>query len=87
MLPGLDVAAIRHYCEQHVPPHAIEVLRTEVELTGGAATILECRAPWREDFGPEWTKRGVARPQYTPSRAACGPSTTATETAAGIGTT
>jgi Protein of unknown function (DUF3024) len=40
-------------------------LRTEVELTRGAATILECRAPWREDFGPEWTKRGVARLKYT----------------------
>jgi len=65
VLPGLDVAAIRHYCEQHVPPHAIDVLRTEVELTPGAATILECRAPWREDFGPDWTKRGVARLRYT----------------------
>jgi hypothetical protein len=24
VLPGLDVAAIRHYCEQRVPPHALD---------------------------------------------------------------
>jgi hypothetical protein len=65
MLPGLDVAVIRHYCEQHVPPHALHELRTEVVLTRGAATIVECRAPWRADFGPEWSKRGVARLRYT----------------------
>ena len=64
MLPGLDVAAIRHYCEQRVPPHAIHELRSELVLTQGAATIVESRAPWREDFGPEWTKRSVARLRY-----------------------
>lgn len=65
MLPGLDVAAIRHYCEQRVPPHALHQVRSELELTRGAATILECRAPWREGVGPEWTRRGVARFRYT----------------------
>ena len=65
VLPGLDVAAIRHYCEQRVPPHAREQVRAELVLTRGAATITECRAPWREDYGPEWTSRGVARLRYT----------------------
>jgi Protein of unknown function (DUF3024) len=34
-------------------------------LTRGAVTIVERRAPWREDYGPEWTSRGVARLRYT----------------------
>jgi hypothetical protein len=65
MLPGIDVAVIRQYCERHVPPHALHELRTETVLSRGAVTIVECRAPWREDLGPEWTKRGVARLRYT----------------------
>ncbi|TVT23219.1 DUF3024 domain-containing protein [Amycolatopsis rhizosphaerae] len=27
-------------------------------------TILEVRAPWREDFGPDWTRRPVAQLRY-----------------------
>ncbi|MGO9320711.1 MAG: DUF3024 domain-containing protein [Solirubrobacteraceae bacterium] len=65
VLPGLDVAAIRHYCEQRVPPHALHQVCAELVLTRGAATIAERRAPWREEYGPEWTSRGVARPRYT----------------------
>ncbi len=30
-------------------------------------TILECRPPWREDFGPEWTRQEIARLRYTNS--------------------
>lgn len=28
-------------------------------------TILECRPPWREGFGPEWTRFPIARLRYT----------------------
>jgi hypothetical protein len=65
VLPGLDVAAVRHYCEQRVPPHALHQVRSELVLARGAVTIVERRAPWREDYGPEWTSRGVARLRYT----------------------
>lgn len=68
VMPGLDVAAMRHYCEQRVPPHALHQVRSELVLSKGAATIVERRAPWREDFGPEWTSRGVARLRYTIKR-------------------
>ena len=27
-------------------------------------TIVERRAPWREDFGPEWTRSPIARLRY-----------------------
>jgi hypothetical protein len=28
-------------------------------------TILERRAPWREDYGPDWTSFPIARLRYT----------------------
>ena len=28
-------------------------------------TVVECRAPWREDFGPEWTRFPIARLRST----------------------
>lgn len=63
-LPGLDVAAIRHFCEQRVPPHAIQQVRVEAGIGSSAVTIVERRAPWREDYGPEWTTLGIARLRY-----------------------
>jgi hypothetical protein len=33
-----------------------------------AVTIFECRPPWREDFGPHWTRFPVARLRYTKAR-------------------
>jgi hypothetical protein len=65
VLSGLDVAAIRHYCEQRVPPHARGRVRVEAEVTDHTVTVVECRAAWREDYGPEWTRRGIARLRYT----------------------
>ncbi len=64
-LPGLDVAAIRHYCEQRVPPHALHEVRVEADVDARSVTVVECRAPWREDYGPEWTRREIARFRYT----------------------
>lgn len=64
VLPGLDVAAIRHYCEQRVPPHALHQVRVEAQVDARAVTIVERRAPWREDYGPEWTTLGIARLRY-----------------------
>ena len=29
------------------------------------STICECRPPWREDFGPDWTRFPIARLHYT----------------------
>lgn len=61
----LERAAIRHYCEQRVPPHALDKLRVEAVVDRGAVTIVERRPPWREDFGPEWTEQGIARLRWT----------------------
>ena len=64
-LPEHDVELLRDYCQAKVPDHALHQVRMELELTPGAATIVEVRAPWREDFGPDWTRSPVARLRYT----------------------
>ncbi len=43
-------------------------MRLEAVVSRGAVTIVECRAPWREDYGPDWTARGIARLRYTAAR-------------------
>lgn len=35
-----------------------------MDIDPGALTIVEVRAPWREDFGPEWTRRPIVRLRY-----------------------
>lgn len=64
MLPERDVERLRDYCQAKVPDDALDQVRVELDLSPGAATIVEVRAPWREDFGPEWTRSPVARLRY-----------------------
>lgn len=39
----------------------------ESEVTGREVTVVERRASWREDAGPEWTRRPIARLTYVAS--------------------
>ncbi|MGZ4219425.1 MAG: DUF3024 domain-containing protein [Solirubrobacteraceae bacterium] len=59
--PPTDVAAIRSYCDQRVPPHALDQLRVDAIVDGNTVTLVERRPPWRPDFGPDWTTGPVAR--------------------------
>ena len=67
MLPTADVARIRALCDQRVPDDARDEVRIEVEEDRQAVTILECRPPWRGDYGPEWTRSPIARLRYVSS--------------------
>jgi hypothetical protein len=69
-IPELDLARIRRYVDARVPPHATHQVRLEVEVQGTSVTIIERRAPWRADIGPEWTSFPVARLRYSPTHAA-----------------
>lgn len=64
-LPDLDVARVRRWCAGRVPEHAFHQIRVECEVAARHLTIVERRAPWREDFGPEWTSFPIARLRYT----------------------
>ena len=64
-LPELDVAQVQRWCAVRVPEHARNQVRVECEVAPRHLTIVERRAPWREDFGPEWTSFPIARLRYT----------------------
>lgn len=52
------------YCENRVPAHVRDKIRMEFEIRGNSVTIIERRPPWREDFGPEWSRLTVAQLRY-----------------------
>jgi len=64
-LPDLDVASVRRWCERRVPEHARSQVRMECEIAARHLTVVERRAPWREDFGPEWSRLPIARLGYS----------------------
>jgi len=64
-IPETDIARVKRYCDQRVPEHAKHQVRVEVDVDERSITIVEVRAPWREDFGPEWTRFPIARMRYT----------------------
>src|SRR5215207_11273482 len=64
-LPELDVARVQRWCAARVPEHARNQVRVECETAPRHLTIVERRAPWRADFGPEWTSFPIARLRYT----------------------
>jgi hypothetical protein len=64
-LPDLDIARVRRWCEQHVPEHARDQVRVECDIGPRHLTIVECRPPWRQGIGPDWTRFPIARLRYT----------------------
>lgn len=68
MLPEADVARIQELCDTRVPSEARDDVRVELERERQAVNIVECRPPWREDFGPEWSRMPIARLRYVASR-------------------
>jgi hypothetical protein len=67
-LPERDVAIVEQWCREQIPEDLADELRVECDVTARHITLLECRPPWRENFGPEWTRFPVARLRYTKSR-------------------
>src|ERR1700682_1069692 len=64
-LSELDVPRVQPWCAVRVPEHARHQVRVECEIAPRHLTIVERRAPWREDPGPEWTSFPIARLRYT----------------------
>jgi hypothetical protein len=66
-----DLARIQAWIDEKnesIPEHIREQIRYEIGSTNRTVTILECRPPWRDDLGPEWTRLPVARLRYTQTR-------------------
>jgi hypothetical protein len=68
VLPELHRQRILRWADlgnKALPERARDQIRYEVDLTAVSAPILDCRPPWRPDFGPDWTRFPVARLRYT----------------------
>jgi hypothetical protein len=71
MLPETDVARVRRWVDSRnngFPERARGQIVYELDVDPRSVTILECRPPWRDDFGPEWTRFPIARLRYTKAR-------------------
>ncbi len=64
-LPELDVARVQRWCASRVPERARHQVRVQCQVAPRHLTIVERRAPWREDLGPEWTSLPITRLRYT----------------------
>ncbi len=64
MLPHAAIELVQSLCATRVPAEMSDQVRVECEIDPRAITVVEWRPPWREDFGPEWTRLPVARFRY-----------------------
>lgn len=65
VVPELDANRVRKWANDRTPPDVREEMRVEVEETPRGLTILECRPPWDELPGAEWTRSPIARLTYS----------------------
>jgi hypothetical protein len=68
VLPDADVAQVRAFCADRIPSEVAHQVRLEVEFERSAVVIVERRAPWRKDFGPEWSREEIARFRWTATK-------------------
>lgn len=71
MLPETDVARVRRWVKSRndgLSERARSQIVYELDIADRHVTVLECRPPWRADFGPEWTRFPIVRFHYTQVR-------------------
>jgi hypothetical protein len=71
MLPETDVARLRRWVDARngaLPERARGQIRYELDVADRHVTLLECRPPWRADYGPEWTRFPIVRFHYANAR-------------------
>ena len=66
-LPELDLARIANYCDTKVPVQVRDKIRIEHTVRGKSVTIFECRPPWPESVGPEWSRLPIAQLRFDPA--------------------
>ena len=64
LVPETHLRQIARWCEAKVPERARELMRFEPAVQGANVTILEARAPRKEEVGPEWIRHPKARLRY-----------------------
>lgn len=59
-IPGTDRATIAAWCSARIPVEHTEEISVVAEFRGNSVNIVELRPPWREDFGPDWSRQRIA---------------------------
>jgi len=60
-IPDLTIRQIERWCAARVPARLHDEIRVECRRRGRSVTIVERRAPWSPDLGPEWTEQKIAQ--------------------------
>ena len=60
------LSLVATYCATKIPAEHDNRIRLEYKVRGNTITVFECRPPWREDFGPEWTAMRICSMQWDP---------------------
>jgi hypothetical protein len=63
----LDLARVAKYCDAKIPGHVRDEIRVEYKARGKSVTIFECRPPWHESLGSEWSRMPIAQLRLDPS--------------------
>lgn len=63
-IPEADLARIARWCGGRVPSRARHQGRVEHTVRGSSVDIVERRAPFVPERGPEWTSMRVAQLRY-----------------------
>ncbi len=67
-VPELDVTRARRWAAERIPAEHRDEIRIEVDETPRGLTIFECRPPWSELIGPDWSRLPIARLSYVKKR-------------------
>jgi hypothetical protein len=70
-LPETDIARVRRWIDgrnDRLPEHARGQTRFGLDVADRQLTVLECRPPWRPEYGPDWTRFPVVRFHYNKAR-------------------
>lgn len=71
VIPEVDLNRVQRWVDarnEGLPEDVHELIRYELDIADRTLTILECRPPWRPEYGPEWTRSPIARLRYTKAR-------------------
>jgi hypothetical protein len=58
------VGQLERFCDSRVPEHARDEVRLEFVVRCNSITLVERRAPWSPDYGPEWSSLKIAQLRY-----------------------
>lgn len=67
--PEADVETVRRWAATKWPATFWDEVRMEVDVHARGVDVMECRAPWSPDHGPDWTRFPIARLVYVKTHA------------------